>query len=134
MIAGVRGCGNPVDFHIVGPGEAFIVGIEGFEHQHIVPRVTGGHNGKGKGFTAPVGDKNVIQGILHIPGGIIPPDGLQQFFIPLGFSVSHHFGMVGGHPFKEAFRGGDVRLPDIQVIDFFCFFHPVGNGSQLADG
>ena len=134
MVAGVRRGGNPVDFHIVGPGKALVVGVEGLEHEHIVPRVTGGHNGKGNGFTAPVGDKNIVQGIVHIPGFIISLDGFQQFGIPLGFSIGHHFGMVGGHPFKETFRGGDIRLSDIQMIDLFGLFHPVGNRRQFPDG
>ena len=134
MVAGIRRSGDPVDFHIVSPSEALIVGIEGLEHQDVVPRIAGGHHRKRNGFTAPVGHKDVIQVVLHAPAGIIIPDSLEQLLVPLGFSIGHHFWMIGCYPFKKTIRGGDIRLSDIQMIDFLCLFHPVGNGSQFPDG
>ncbi|MPM83131.1 hypothetical protein SDC9_130194 [bioreactor metagenome] len=113
-----RGGGNWMDLAAGNPGERVIVWIEGLWNQDFVPVVQNALQNHLQRFAAAGGSQNVAGIQLDVQLCIVTADGLHKLGNAWRGSVRQHGLLEALYGVKKSSRRFNVRLTDIQVVDF----------------
>ena len=115
--------------------ETIVIGIERFRNDHLVPLIHGSKHRKNDRLAAGGGHQNLFLADMNIMPAIIFDQPLPIFPQSPGVAVFQHFDLMIAKSVHHDFRSGNIRLPDVQVINFDpAFFSRFGKGHQFADG
>ena len=114
--------------------EGGVVSVVGFKYHDFVARVAQRHSCEDKCFTTTVGNEDVFQIIVNAFFCIVFLNCFNQNGIAFGVAISDNFCLVVTDAFHKLSRSCDVRLTNIQMINFFtCCLCRVCIGSQLSN-
>ena len=116
-------------------GKRDVIGVAGLGHQHFVARIEAGEEGQQDGFGSAGGDDDLVRMDVQAESGIVPRQLFPEGEEALAGTVFQGFARDGLQGVQPFLGGGQVRLPDIQVIHFHAFpLGSVGEGCEFPDG
>ena len=115
-------------------GKRIVVRIERFKDQDLIPRIAESESCELQSLTAAIGDVDVLRFVVHSPCFIVLLYLSNQLRIPLRRTISDHFFVKAADGIHKLRRRLDIRLSDIQMIDFLpCLLCFESIGAQSAD-
>ena len=103
--------------------ECVVICVERLSDQSFVSRIENGCEREDESLGASIGDNDVLALILHVEVSLHVVDHcVAQFIDALGLSVCDDLLVKISYCFHEARRSLDIRLADVETIDFFAVF------------
>ena len=120
--------------HAAHGGEGVVVGVERLRDDDLVAGIHAAVEGEKEAFAAAGGDDDLVSGDLDAHAVVV----FHQFFavaeIAGGVAVGNHRDVGVAHGVTGTFRGLDVGLTDVQMINVnAATFGSIGEGNELPD-
>ena len=118
-----------MDDRAAGIHHRVVVGVKGLRDNNLVPVVQDAVEDDLQRLAAPGGNEDVVRLKVHPQVVVIPLGGPDEHRHPWGFGVGQHWQSEVSDRLKVLRRRLNIRLTDIQVVDFFPRFlrrHGVG--------
>ena len=121
--------------HAAHRGKGVVVGVEGFRDDDFIAGIHTAVEGEKEAFAATGGDDDLIGGDLNTHAVVVFHQFLAVAEIAGGVAVGNHRNIGVTHGVAGTFRGLDVGLTDVQMINVnAATFGSIGEGDELPDG